>query len=312
MTKIIAEVCQNHLGNREVISQMIREAAVAGAEYVKGQIIFSEDLTYRERFEQGIVENNGVVKAIKRPYKPEFERLRTLDLTPDDYRWFVEEAISNKIKPMVTIFSRRRIELAAKLPWPEKIVKVASYDCASYKLLDELCDVFDHLVVSVGGTTDEEIVKAVETVKKRGKKLTLLHCVISYPNTLDMCNLARLKWLKKHASSVGWSDHTKVSENGLKAAKVAAMLGADMIERHFTVLAQDQTKDGPISVNPETLRELVEFCHLPLKSKKKIIETEIPDWQVMLGSEKRELTHKEMLNRDYYRGRFASMVYNWE
>ena len=138
MTKIIAEVCQNHLGDRKILGQMIREAAKAGADYVKGQIIFSEDLTYRKRFEQGEVENNGVVKTIKRPFKMEKERLKTLDLSEDDYKWFIEEAIKNRIKPMVTIFSRRRIKLATSLPWPEKIVKVASYDCASFKFLEEL------------------------------------------------------------------------------------------------------------------------------------------------------------------------------
>ncbi len=317
MTKITVDICQNHLGDKKIIGRMIREAAKAGADYVKGQIIFSEDLTHRERFEQGEVENNGVMKTIKRPYKPELERLKALDLSEDDYKWFVEEAVRNNIKPMFTVFSRRRIEFAASLPLPEKVVKVASYDCASFKFLEELCDVFDHLVISVGGTMDEEIIQAAQIVKKKGKKLTLLHCVTSYPNTLDMCNLARLKWLKKYAPNVGWSDHTMVVRDGLKAAKVASILGANMIERHFTVLAQDRTKDGPISINPRQLRELAQFYCLPFEKRKKIIKSKIPEWRIMIGYEQRELTHKEMLNRDYYRGRFASFIkgkwiYNWE
>ncbi len=317
MTKIIAEVCQNHLGDRKILSKMIKEAAKAGADYVKGQILFSEDLTHRKRFNEGEVEDNGVIKTIKRPYDLEFKRVKALDLSDDDYKWFVEEAIRNNVKPMLTVFTRRRIELVASLPWPEKIVKVASYDCASFKLLEELCEVFDHLVVSVGATTDEEIIQTAQLVKKKGKKLTFLHCVTSYPNSLDMCNLARIKWLRQYAPRVGWSDHTRVDRDGLKAAKVASMLGADMIERHFTVLAQDQTKDGPVSVNPKLLRELVKFCKLPKNKQKRIIKTKIPKWQIMLGSEKREMTHTEMLNRDYYRGRWASKingkwVYNWE
>ena len=59
---------------------------------------------------------------------------------------------------------------------------------------------------------------------------------------------------------------------------------------------------------------------LPLVSKeeqREIVEKTIPEWRIMLGSAERDLTHAEMLNRDYYRGRFASFIngqwiYNWE
>ena len=221
MTKIIVEACQNHLGKREILSQIVAAAAAGGADYVKTQMIFSEDLTHRPRFDQGYVESNGVVKTIKRTYQAEFSRLSQLDLTEDDYKWFIELAQKNKITPLIAIFARKRIELAARLDWPEKIVKVASYDCASYPMLNELCDVFDHLIISVGATFDEEIKKAAELVKSRGKKLTFLHCVTSYPNTLEMCNLARLEWLRQFTNSVGWSDHTAVARDGLQAAKTA-------------------------------------------------------------------------------------------
>jgi len=317
MTKIIAELCQNHLGKREIISKAIKSASDAGADYIKTQIIFSEDLTNRNRFENGFVEDNGVVKTLKRPYQAEFDRLQKLDLSEDDYKWFIEESQKNNIKPMITVFSRNRIDFASKLPWPEKIVKVASYDCASFKMINELCDIFDHLIVSVGATFDEEIEEMVEIVRRKGKKLSLLHCVTSYPNTLDMCNLARLNWLKKLTDSVGWSDHTLISKDGLKASKTALMLGANIVERHFTVLENDQTKDGPVSVNPTQLQELVNFGKLSNDEQKIILNEEIQNWEMMIGHEKREMTHTEMLNRDYYRGRFASKVgddwvYNWD
>src|SRR3989338_4536508 len=111
MAKIIAELCQNHLGNRQVLGDAIRAAATAGADYVKAQIIFSADLIYRPRFENGQIENNGVIKTIKRPYQPEFERLQKLDLKPDDYKYFIEEAVKNNVTPIASILARRRIEL---------------------------------------------------------------------------------------------------------------------------------------------------------------------------------------------------------
>jgi N,N'-diacetyllegionaminate synthase len=100
-------------------------------------------------------------------------------------------------------------------------------------------------------------------------------------------------------------------------AKVALMLGANYVERHFTILPADKTKDGPVSINPEQLKELSLFAKLSKSKQKKIVQREIPEWKTMLGLSERDMTHTEMLNRDYYKGRFASFVdnewvYNWE
>ena len=318
MSKIIVEVCQNHNGDRSLLKEMIHAAKENGADIIKGQIIFSQDLTPRERFDSGHEEHNGVRKTIKRPYVAERERLAALDLTEDDYRFFVEEVKNVGAIPMMTVFSRNRVLLAARLPWGnESFTKVASYDCASMPLISDLANHFDTLIVSTGATFDDEIQKTAILLKEKNKKFALLHCVTSYPNTLAMANLNRMQWLRQFAPEVGWSDHTLVSRDGIKAAKVALMLGADYIERHFTILAADKTKDGPVSINPALLRELANFVTLPKEDQKAIVAKEIPDWEIMLGHQQREMTHTEMLNRDYYRGRFASLVnnewvYNWE
>ena len=102
------------------------------------------------------------------------------------------------------------------------------------------------------------------------------------------------------------------------AAKAALALGADYVERHFTILPPEATKDGHISITPELLRELTTFARLSRADQMAALEEEMPHWRVMLGSARREMTHTEMLNRDYYRGRFASRtsdgawVNNWD
>lgn len=296
---------------------MVNRAAEAGATHVKMQTIFSEDLTPRECFEEGVMEENGVRKTIKRPYAPELERLSTLDLTWEDHERFIEAARGAGVIPLTTIFSRVRIARAAVLPWPERVVKVASYDCGSHTMIRELLQHFDHLVISTGASFDEEIVETARIVNEAGKRLTFLHCVTSYPNALSMANLARMRWLRQFTPDVGWSDHTLVSRDGIKAAKVALSEGASWIERHFTVQSADKTKDGPVSVTPELLRELAAFSRIPREEMRERISREVPEWRDLIGHETRELTHAEMLNRDYYRGRFASNVhgkwiYNWE
>ncbi|OGN10605.1 MAG: hypothetical protein A3J46_05345 [Candidatus Yanofskybacteria bacterium RIFCSPHIGHO2_02_FULL_41_11] len=315
--KIIVEICQNHNGDRGILRDLIYSAKENGADVIKGQMIFSEDLTRRKRFDQGLVEDNGTIRVIKRPFDAEFNRLKLLDLSQEDYVFFVEEAKKVGIIPMLTVFSRKRIQFAASLPWKEKMIKVASYDCGSYSMINELADCFDNLIISTGASFDEEISGAAEILKNRNKQFSFLHCVTSYPNTLEMANLARMDWLRQFTPSVGWSDHTLVNQDDIKAAKVAIMLGADYIERHFTILSADKTKDGPVSITPSLLKELFVFKGLPEEEQRRIVEKTIPKWQIMIGRAKRKLTSVELLNRDFYRGRFASFVngrwvYNWE
>src|SRR3989344_5134960 len=130
-SKIIIEVCQNHKGSREILKEMIHAAKENGADIIKGQVMFSKDVMRRPRFDEGEVEDNGVIKTIKRPYQPELERLAGLDMTEDDYAFFIEEVYRVGAVPMLTVFSRNRIPFMFSLPWKpgEKLIKVASYDC---------------------------------------------------------------------------------------------------------------------------------------------------------------------------------------
>lgn len=318
MTKLIVELCQNHNGDRELFARMIKTAAESGADYVKMQSIFSNDVTKRDRFEEGVMFADGTMKAIKRPYDAEKARLEKLDLSLSDHLFFIEKCKEYGVTPMTTIFSRHTIPTLAALPWPESVVKVASYDCASFPMLRELAVYFDHLIVSTGATYDEEIYQAAKLLASLGKKFSLLHCVTSYPNSLDIANLSRMNWLREFTNEVGWSDHTRVEHDGIKAAKVAIMLGADFVERHFTILEKDQTKDGPVSITPALLKELSDFRNLSKEQQKAVVVKEIPEWRNLLGTPQRKMTSTELLNRDYYRGRFASpgldgeWVYNWE
>ena len=68
MATIIAELCQNHQGDRAILKDMIQAAAASGADYVKTQTIRAEFLSHRSRFDEAKIEN-GITKVIKRPYK---------------------------------------------------------------------------------------------------------------------------------------------------------------------------------------------------------------------------------------------------
>ena len=311
MTKIIAELCQNHNGDVNILKDMIWRAADSGASHVKIQTIFSEDLTLRERFEEGVT-SNGVVKSIKRPYLPEFERLSKLDLGFDTHALFIDECSSAGVIPLTTVFNRSRLESIVELGFKE--IKIASYDCASFPLINDLKNKFNHIYVSTGATHDSEIETTANILSDQN--FSFLHCVTIYPTPVDKLNLNRIDYLRQFTNSVGFSDHTRPSQHGIDPDIVALWKGADVIERHFTILDSSQTKDGPVSINPEQLKNIVDYSKYNHDELSKLVEN-IPDYDKMLGSKTHSLSEEELLNRDYYRGRFASKIngktiYNWE
>ena len=311
MTKIIAELCQNHNGDVNILKDMIWRAADSGASHVKIQTIFSEDLTFRERFEDGVT-SNGIIKSIKRPYSPEFERLSKLDLGFDTHALFIDECSSAGVIPLTTVFNRSRLESIIELGFKE--IKIASYDCASFPLINDLKNKFNHIYVSTGATHDSEIETTADIL--RDQNFSFLHCVTIYPTPVDKLNLNRIDYLRQFTDSVGFSDHTRPSQHGINPDIVALWKDADVIERHFTILDSSQTKDGPVSVNPEQLKNIVDYSKYNHDELSKLVKN-IPNYDKMLGSKTHSLSEEELLNRDYYRGRFASKIngktiYNWE
>ena len=317
--KIIAELCQNHGGDFDRVKEMVDVASANGATHVKIQNIYARNLVFRPEFES--VDNlNLEIPRFHRPFKQEYDRLRGLELKKDECKEFVKYCKQKNVVPLTTCFSRDTIDEIKEQGFEE--VKVASYDCASFQLLKELASKFSYVYVSTGATFDDEILKAARVFSKMNfKDFSFLHCVTKYPTPNSMMNIARIDFLKQFTSDVGFSDHSNPDESGLDAAKYAFTRGATILERHFTILSSDATKDGPVSMSGKDLKELSEFANnssLWESFKKNIGDLA----HVLEGNEKRNLTTEELTNRRYYRGRFASprfnsndeaqMIFNWE
>jgi sialic acid synthase SpsE len=145
--------------------------------------------------------------------------------------------------------------------------------------------------------------------------VALLHAKTIYPTQLAQFGILRMSALSSFGFKIGLSDHTKPEESQLLASKIAIALGAEYIERHFTILKRDATKDGPISIIPSDLRELKDFWQ---KSKiEQIREIESIDFLSALPCNSLEPSEEEIINRAYYRGRVASKfngkeIFSWE
>lgn len=317
MTKLIAEFCQNHNGDMTILAKMVELAAKAGATHGKIQTIYADTISFRPQFEEGVF-ISGVTKAIKRPYQIEYDRLKGLEISLENTIKFIQLCNDNGLIPITTCFVRSHVRELAQAGF--KVIKVASYDCASFPLLRELTSHFEEIIVSTGATFDDEVRHASSILS--AVNYSFLHCVTLYPTPLNQMNLLRMEWLREFTQNVGFSDHTLLKRDGLIASKAALSLGASVIERHFTILDPSETRDGPVSITPVEMQQLADFSKLSIEERVAHMNHYYPNWKILFGKKTRMLSDEEVLNRDYYRGRFASprresvngerMIFNWE
>ena len=314
VTNIIAEFCQNHNGDVKILAQMIQEAKINGASHAKLQGLYSSELTERAEFEP----ENQTNDSLLRPYKLEFNRLSKLDLTPETEANFVRECISLGIIPMITVFTHAGLERAVNAGF--RSFKIASYDCGSRELISRILPHADEVVISTGATLWHEIERTSQLIAARKKpetKIAFLHARTIYPTPLEEMNISRILYLKFFGWDTGLSDHSRPEVDGLIASKLAIHLGASYIERHFTILGQDETKDGPISINPKQLRELYNFTNLQPKDRYLELSKIANIPQISFGKSELEIDAQESKNAMYYRGRVASwrdseQVFSWD
>lgn len=312
--KFIAELCQNHNGSYENLKKMTIECAKNGADVIKLQYMTPDKLSFRPQFENGLSEKKKIL-SIKRPYKIEWDRLNKLVIKKNHLKKFIKLCKSLKKEPAITCFSRQDVDEIKNLGF--KTIKIASYDCASFQLLREVKKKFKKIIISTGATYDNEIQKASSILK--GKDIVFLHCVTIYPTPLKKINLDRIDFLKKFSKKVGFSDHSLGYIKNRNLASMAAIyMGAEYIERHITIMDKEKTKDGKVSIKPEDIKILKEFSMLTKKEQFSYLKQNFNfNLNQLKGKKFRELSEEEILNRDYYRGRFVSKIknreiFNWE
>ena len=316
----IAELCQNHQGNPELLLAMSMKAAEAGATHIKIQGIYSEELSFRDEFEAKSAGQVNVGNIGARPYRAEYERLRALQLSPSVEAQFVEYVQELGLTPMITIFSHAGVQRALEAGF--KSFKIASYDCSSFSLLRRVAAIATELVISTGATNFQDVMAAKAAVVQANPdiKLTFLHAVTEYPNLPENLRMARMLSLRGLHSRVGYSDHSATIdvEDANFGSNLAIALGATAIERHFTILPKSETRDGKVSVSPE------EFASMVSLSQDRQFDTKFLRSAIDKGSlgeltvDFTAPTELELQNARYYRGRFASKtksgktIQNWE
>jgi len=240
--RIIAEAGTNHNGNFATAKQLVDVAAEAGADSVKFQIIHPQGLYLEKLFKQGQYVDNEV-----------FHKRAAGRLTDDDYRTLAGYCREKGIEFSGSVFDRRGIDLLEELS--VSYIKLASCDLNNSLLLKMAAETGRKLIISTGMATLGEIEQAVSDIVATGNSnIVLMHCVSMYPCPTEKMNLGFIKVLKQaFGLPVGLSDH---SESSLAGA-MAISMGAEWIEKHFTLDRQAEGFDHAYAMESAGLAQFV-------------------------------------------------------
>ena len=243
---IIAEAGVNHEGDMNLAKRLIDEAKKGGANAIKFQTYRAHTLAsanspaYWDVNKEPIESQFKLFQKYDKFWKPEFEKLKR----------YCDDA---EIEFMSTPFD---FESANFLNEIMNVFKVSSSDITNKPFIEYICDFGKPIILSTGASDMIEIHEAVKWVNNKKIPLALLHCVLNYPTKDQNANLGMIKDLQRNFPNniIGYSDHTQ--PNDMKVLEMATLLGASIVEKHFT---HDKTLPGNDHYHSMAINDLITF-----------------------------------------------------
>ena len=271
-TLIIAEAGVNHNGSLELAKELAYKAKECGADIVKYQTANLDSLVSKYA---------GMAEYQKKNIQKEMsqkEMLRKLLLSYDEFVELADYCKKIEITFLSTPFDIESVDFLETLGC--ELWKIPSGEVTNYPYLVHIANTRKPVILSTGMCNMDEVEECVNVLKKNGtENITLLQCNTQYPTEYQDANILGMLTLKnKFGVKVGYSDHTR----GIVVPVAAVALGAEVIEKHFTL---DQNMEGPdhkASLNPYELREMIEA---------------IRNTEVALGSGNKVPSKSEMANK---------------
>lgn len=245
---IIAEAGVNHNGKLDLALKLCDAAKEAGVDAVKFQTWKTENIvTAQARQAAYQTENTGVEES-------QFDMLKKLELSYDHFRYIQDYCKKIGIDFLSTPDEEESLEFLVNLGLP--LIKVGSGEVTNIPYLRKIGSQKKPVILSTGMSNLAQVATAYDSLLKAGApSVALLHCTTNYPCPVDEVNLKAMCTLRDaFKCQVGYSDHTM----GLEVPVAAVALGAEIIEKHFTL---DRSMEGPdhkASLEPAELKLMVQ------------------------------------------------------
>lgn len=245
---IIAEAGVNHNGSLEMAKEMARVAKACGADIVKYQTAVPELVV--SKFAQKAEYQKQTTDAAE----SQLEMIRRLHFSFDAHRELKEYCDSIGIQYLSAPFDLPSVRFLGTLGLP--LLKIPSGEITNLPYLEAMAALKTPVLLSTGMSSLDEITDALGVLDDGGcPEVTILHCNTQYPTPYEDANLtAMIELYEQFGLPVGLSDHTP----GWECDVAAAVLGAQVIEKHFTL---DKSLPGPdqkASLDPAEFKAMVE------------------------------------------------------
>ncbi len=243
---VIAEIGHNHQGDLQKAKDMFKVAKECGVDAVKLQKRDNKSLFTRALYDKPYDNENS--------FGPTYGAHReALEFGREEYVELKKYARELGVTMFATAFDFKSVDFLAELDMPA--YKIASGDLKSIPLLKYVAKIGKPMLVSTGGAAFEDVQRACEAIMPINPQLSLLQCTASYPAEPQDLNLRVITTYREHFPEIviGLSDH----ENGIAMAVAAYVLGARVVEQHFTLNHTWKGTDHAFSLEPIGMRKLV-------------------------------------------------------
>ncbi len=261
---IIAEAGINHDGEFEKAIELVDLAIDSGASAIKFQTHITDKEMIPTDMKPGNISEESLWDIIDRCV-----------LDNEQERSLFDYAKEKGILFFSTPFSREGADRLNELG--VELYKIGSGECNNLPLLNHVANFKKPMILSTGMNDMSSIKASVETILSHGVPLALLHCTSIYPAPPETMRLGAITHLKDEFPDleIGLSDHSL----GISVALGSVAVGANIVEKHFTKSRQWPGPDNPFSIEPNELKNLVDWSKEIWKArggKKDILDDEKP------------------------------------
>lgn len=238
----------------EAAKLMIEKAADSGADAIKFQTYKAERIASKY--------SPAYWDITKENTKSQYELFKKFDkFGEDEYKVLAGYAAKKDILFMSTPFDNEAVDFLDKLM---PVFKISSSDITNIPFISYVARKRKPIFLSTGASTIEEIKEAVNAIESEGNdKIVILHCILNYPTKYEDANLGMIKHIQKVFPSylVGYSDHT-LPDSCMLVLTTAVLLGAKVIEKHFTLDKTLPGNDHYHSMDPNDLEKIIKNVKL--------------------------------------------------
>ena len=244
---IIAEAGSNHNGKLEQAKQLIDIAADAKADAVKFQTFLADKIVAKTK------ERASYLDKLVSKDETMHDIFKKLELPREWLKELFNYATSKGLIFLSTPFDEEAVDILDEIG--VEAFKVASFEIVHLPLLKHIAKKGKPIILSTGMASLSDIEEALEVIYQEGNnKVIVLHCGISYPLSFENVNLRAMLTIKQaFRVPVGYSDHTM----GITVPISAVVLGASVIEKHFTISRKLPGPDHPFALEPDELKSMV-------------------------------------------------------